>query len=244
MKLRDNTVFITGGGSGIGLALAEAFQAGGNQVIICGRNQRKLANAQRRVPALITMTCDVTDEDDVQRLVTRLSSQFPSLNILVNNAGVLYLGDFYGDENGLKKIENEIDTNFLAPVRLTKLLLSQLARQPEAAILNVSSGIAYVPMAGAAVYSATKAAVHAWSRALRYQLAGTSVRVFELLPPTVDTAMTREMGGPKITPEELAKDTLAHMAKDKTEIRVGQARALYAMSRIVPTLAERLLQDA
>jgi uncharacterized oxidoreductase len=98
-------------------------------------------------------------------------------------------------------------------------------------------------MAGAAVYSATKAAMHSWTRALRYQLQKTPVKVFELLPPTVDTAMTRDMDGEKITPEVLAKATLEHMEKDKTEIRVGQARALYFMSRIAPTMAERLLQN-
>jgi uncharacterized oxidoreductase len=243
MKLKENTIFITGGGSGIGLALAESFQIQGNQVIICGRNPAKLARAQRDVPGLITMSCDITDEDNVQRVVAHLESEFPTLNVLVNNAGVLYMDDFYRNANGLGKIENEIDTNFLGPVRLTGLLLPQLARQPEAAILNVSSGIAYVPMAGAAVYSATKAAMHSWTRALRYQLQKTPVKVFELLPPTVDTAMTRDMDGEKITPEVLAKATLEHMEKDKTEIRVGQARALYFMSRIAPTMAERLLQN-
>lgn len=244
MKLEKNTVFITGGGSGIGLALAKAFHVRGSQVIICGRSPAKLARAQHEVPDLITMTCDITKEDDVRQLVAHLGTHYPSLNILVNNAGVLYMDNFYGAKNGLSEIEREIDTNFLAPVRLTSLLIPQLARQPKAAILNVSSGIAYVPMAGAAVYSATKAAVHAWTRALRYQLADTPVSVFELLPPTVDTTMTKEMDGNKMTPQELAKATMEHLAKGKQEIRVGQARALYVMSRVVPTLAERLLQKA
>jgi uncharacterized oxidoreductase len=244
MNLTNNTIFITGGGSGIGLALAEAFLTLDNTVIICGRNPDKLAAAKAQFPALHTIRCDLTDETDVQRIVKQLKAQFSSLNILVNNAGMLHMYNFFQEANGLEKIEQEISTNLVAPLKLTKQLLPIMAQHPEAAIINVSSGLAYVPMAGAPVYGATKAALHSWTRSLRRQLAETSVKVFEVLPPTVDTEMTTELETTKISPQAMAAETVKSLKKDNFEIKVGQAKALYVMSRLIPTLAEKLLQKA
>lgn len=246
MNLTNNTIFITGGGSGIGLALAEALIAMGNTVIICGRNVDKLAAAQQRLPALHTVHCDLTDQADVERTVAWLHREFGKLNILINNAGILHMDGFYQrhhevNEADLVQIAQEIDTNLLAPMQLTKRLLPLLAEQSDAAVVNISSGLAYVPMASAPVYCATKAALHSWSRSLRHQLAATSVKVFEVLPPTVDTAMTGAMQTRKITPQAMAATTIKQMRRDVYEIRVGQSRALYVLSRIAPTFAERLL---
>ena len=244
MNLTNNTIFITGGGSGIGRALAEVFLALDNTVIICGRNPDKLAAAKAQFPDLHTIRCDLTDEADVQRTVQQLNTEFSDLNMLVNNAGMLHIYDFYRETNGLEKIEREISTNLTAPIQLTKRLLPILAQHPEAAIINVSSGLAYVPMTGAPVYCATKAALHSWTRSLRHQLAQTSVNVFEVLPPTVDTEMTSSMETTKISPQAMAAETIKNLKKDNFEIRVGQAKVLYVMSRLVPALAESILQKA
>ena len=244
MNLTNNTIFITGGGSGIGLALAEAFLALDNTIIICGRNPEKLAAAKAQFPTLHTIRCDLTKPADVQRTVEQLTSEFSSLNMLVNNAGMLHMYDFFQEVNGLEKIEREISTNLTAPLKLTKQLLPILAQHPEAAIINISSGLAYVPMADAPVYCATKAALHSWTRSLRHQLAQTPVKVFEVLPPTVDTDMTSGLETTKISPQIMAAQTVKHLKKDNYEIRVGQTKALYVMSRLVPTLAESILQKA
>ena len=244
MNVTDNTIFITGGGSGIGLALAKAFLDRQNRVIICGRNAKKLSAAKSRYPALHTIQCDIADDRQVEQTLTRLETEFNDLNMLVNNAGILHLYDFYTEANGLNKIEAEINTNFLAPVKLTKRFLPLLAGQTEAAIVNVSSGLAYAPMAGAPVYCATKAALHSWTKSLRYQLEGSSIKVFEVLPPTVDTEMVQDMDTGKISAEALAQTTLKNMARDQYEIRVGQAKALYMMSRLSPALAESILKKA
>ncbi|MDX1521838.1 MAG: SDR family NAD(P)-dependent oxidoreductase [Anaerolineae bacterium] len=244
MNVTNNTIFITGGGSGIGLALAEAFLSLNNTVIICGRNPKKLAAAKTQFPALHPIRCDLTDEADVRRTVEQLKTDFNDLNVLVNNAGMLHMYDFFRESNGLEKIEREISTNLTAPIQLTKRLLPVLAQNPEAAIINVSSGLAYVPMAGAAVYCATKAALHSWTRSLRHQLAQTPVKVFEVLPPTVDTEMTNGLETSKISPQTMAAETVKHLRKDTYEIRVGQTKALYVMSRLVPRLAESILQKA
>lgn len=244
MKTQGNTILITGGGSGIGLALAKAFATAENRVIICGRNPEKLASVKADMPSLQTIQCDITNDDDVVQLVSKVTANFGQLNMLVNNAGVLQMTNFADAGNQLQDIENEINTNFLAPVKLTRQLLPRLVKQPESAIINVSSGLAYVPMASAAVYCATKAAIHSWSRSLRHQLASTSIKVFEVLPPTVETAMTDTMETSKISPATLAHEVMASLRNDTTEIRIGQTRFLYLLSRLAPRIGEKILLKA
>lgn len=244
MKLSHNTIFITGGGSGIGLALAKAFLELDNTVIICGRNPDKLAQVKHHYPAIHTLPCDITLVGDVERALAILKADFHGLDVLVNNAGTLHPVDFERDDDGLQKIEAEIETNLTAPIKLTRLLLPLLRQKREAAIINVSSGLAYAPMASTAVYCATKAALHSWTRSLRYQLERTSVKVFELLPPTVATEMTRDFAVSKISPEMVARETMASLKRDNYEIRVGQTKALYVLSRLSPALAEGILRKA
>jgi short-subunit dehydrogenase involved in D-alanine esterification of teichoic acids len=241
MKLGNNTIFITGGSSGIGLALAKAFSALDNTVIVCGRNLEKLESVENSYP-IHTIQCDITKEDEVQQALGKIKTEFNGLNILVNNAGIQYNYDFYEDENALEKIEDEISINFLAQVKLTKLFLPILMKQPEAAIINVSSGLGIVPKESAPVYCATKAAVHIFSKSLRYQLEKTPVKVFEIIPSLVDTDMTKGRGKGKISPETLAKEVITNLEKDSYEIRVGKVKLLFLINRLMPSLAERILR--
>ena len=176
MNLTANTILITGGATGIGLALAEQLSKRGNSVIVCGRNEDALKKAQARVPALVTRFCDVTDAKSRQSMVGWLNTEHSKLNILLNNAGIQCHRDFNHD-GAIDKLEEEVAVNFTAPICLISELLPLLKKQPQAAILNVSSGLAFSPMADVPVYCATKAAVHSFTLSLRHQLKTTGVRV-------------------------------------------------------------------
>ena len=243
MKLTKNVVFITGGGSGVGLAIAKAFLDLQNTVIVCGRNLDKLESVKDKYPGIHTIQCDITKEDEVRQALEKIETEFKGLNILVNNAGIQYNYDFYGDETALEKIDDEINTNFLAQVKLTKLFLPILMKQPEAAVINVSSALGIVPKKSAPVYCATKAAIHSFSKSLRYQLEKTPVKVFEIIPSFVDTDMTRGRSKGKISPDALAKEVVKDLKKDNYEIRVGLVKILFLVNRVLPSLAERVIRN-
>jgi len=242
MQLSKNIIFITGGSSGIGLALAKVFLELRNTVIICGRNLEKLEVVKNKYPGIHTIQCDITKGDEVRLALEKTESDFNGLNILINNAGVQYNYDFHGDNNALKNIDDEININFLAQVKLTKLSLPFLMKQPESAIINVSSGLGIVPKESAPIYCATKAAMHIFSKSLRYQLEKTPVKVFEIIPPLVDTDMTRGRGKGKISPETLAEEVINSLKKNNYEIRVGKVKVLFLLNRFLPSLAEKILR--
>lgn len=193
MNLSNNTVLITGGSSGIGLAFAERFLAAGSNVIICGRREEKFRAAQEKLPQLHTRVCNVADEDERIALFEWAVHEFPNLNVLVNNAGVQRRVDLAHTEPW-HRTRQEIEINFEAPVHLSRLfiphLLKQTTRSP--AILNVTSGLAFAPLANVPVYCATKAALRSFTLSLRQQLSATPVKVIEIIPPAVDT----DLGGP------------------------------------------------
>jgi uncharacterized oxidoreductase len=244
MNLNNRTVFITGGGSGIGLALAEEFlKKSGISVIICGRNAEKLKEVQAKHRSVRTITCDVSLEQDIVRCVETLTKDAPTLDILINNAGIMNVMDFAQDDIPLERLENEVATNFLAPLKLTKLLLPTLQKQTNGAIVNVSSGVAYLPMPASPVYSATKAALHSFTKSLRYSLRQSNITVFEAIPPVVDTAMPMQLKGEgksakKMSAEETARLIIQGMENGTEEIRIGDNKLLYWASRFAPTLAE------
>lgn len=246
MRLTGHTVLVTGGSSGIGLALARAFRARGNGVLAAARRPERLAQAAREVPGLLTETCDVTREDDVRRLVAAAAERLGGISILVNNAGVQFNDDYAVDnpDTILPHVDQEIAVNLTALVKLTALAMPLLAREAEAAVVNVSSALALAPKQSAPVYCATKAAVRSFTKALRYQLEtrAPSVRVFEVLPPLVDTEMTRGRGGRKLSPEAVADAALRGMATDRWEIRLGLTRMLALVTRVHPPLAERMVR--
>ena len=242
MDLGQNTVFITGGGSGIGLALAKAFLNSQNTVIVCVRNAEKLEYVKKQCPPIHTIRCDVSNIDDVQQVLEKINSEFGGLNILVNNAGLQYRYDFVAEENASLKIDEEIDINFRAIVHLTKLFLPVLMKAPTAAIINASSFLGIVPKKSAPVYCATKAALHAFSKSLRYQMEKTPVKVFEILTPLVDTDMTkgRENDMSKMSPEALAKEVLLNIGKNNYEILPGRSKMVLLVNRLFPSIAERI----
>lgn len=244
MNIRGNTVLVTGGSAGIGLAMAKALVAAENTVIVCGRDQIRLRKAREVVPGIHTIQCDVTRDDELADLHNRVLSDFPRLNILINNAAMMHICDFVESAGGSEKIEEEVRTNLLAPMKLTNLFLPVLQQQATAAIVIVSSGLAYVPVANVAVYCATKAALHSFTRSLRYRLRKTTIKVFEVLPPLVDTDLARTLHMPKIHADQVAKELLRGLKRERYELRVGMVKLLHRMSQLAPTLAENMLNKA
>lgn len=242
MDISGNTILITGGASGIGLALARAFIDAGNEVLVCGRDEAKLRRAEDALPGCRAIRCDLTSEESLRALHAEVAERHPRLNVLVNNAGVQLHHRFLDEPPSMEAIDREITTNFTAHVKLTALLLPLLARQEEAAIVNITSALAFIPKESAPVYCATKAAMHAFSKSLRWQLAPTRVRVLEVIPPLVDTEMSRGREGGKVSPEYVADRVLRGMERDRQELRIGRVKLLFAVNRVLPSVAESMMR--
>lgn len=243
MKTTGQTIFITGGSAGIGLALAQALIARQNTVIICGRDREALAQLKLQNPAMHVIGCDVTKTDEVEHALEEIQRNFGRLDILINNAGIQYNYNFLEESDALQKADEEIDINFRAVVRLTKFCLPLLMKQPASAIINISSPLALVPKESAPLYSATKAAVKVFSQVLRYQLESTTVRVFTVYPPLVATAMTEGRGEKiKISPEEFASAMLEGLERDQYEMPIKKAKLLFLLYRLWPSLAHKLMR--
>jgi len=191
MKLSNRTVLVTGGTGGIGLGIAEAFLRSKSRVIVCGRDREKLSMVERKFPEITALPCDVGDARQRENLAGELLRRFPELDILVNNAGIQRYIDLKKGYDELKSGEDEIAINFVATVELTALFIDHLLTRPSAAIINVSSGLGFMPMVNTPIYSATKAAIHTYSLALRQQLKDTSIKVVEIVPPMVDTGLNK-----------------------------------------------------
>ncbi len=189
MKTTDNTILITGGGSGIGRGLAEAFHRLGNQVIIAGRGQKSLDETTSANPGMKSVALDVSNPKSIQSFAGQVTKDYPSLNVLINNAGIMRPENLLEASNDLSPAEKTVTTNLLGPIRLTAALLPSLRKQPRATIMTVSSGLAFVPFAMTPTYCATKAAIHSYTQSLRYQLKATNVDVIELIPPYVQTTL-------------------------------------------------------
>ena len=243
MKTRDNTILITGGATGIGFSLAETLVNAGNRVIICGRREGKLKEAKNKLPQILIRTCDVSDEKERKLLFNWVKDNFNDLNVIINNAGIQRAVNVKKGTQDLFAGENEIETNLVAPIHLSAYFIPLLLKKQEAAIINVSSGLGFVPIASMPVYCATKAAVHSFTQSLRYQLRDTSIKVFEIIPPMVDTELgkgTIEEGNQEfrgISPPEVAGATLTAMENNKYEIMVGEAKDLVMGSRTNPEKA-------
>lgn len=189
MKMTGNTILITGGGSGIGRALAEAFHARGNQVVIAGRRQSVLDEVIAANPGMAGFTVDMTDAKSIEAFAATVLAAHPGLNAVIHNAGIMQ-AETMTDPSFLKVAEDTIATNVLGPIRLTAALMPHLLAQKDAAVLTVSSGLSWVPKSANATYCATKAAIHSWTISLRHQLKDTGVEVIELVPPYVRTGLT------------------------------------------------------
>lgn len=190
MKLTSNTILITGGNGGIGRGLAEAFLARGNEVIVTGRDRSRLDAVVAANPGLHALELDVDNPEAIKAFAAKVTADFPALNVVINNAGIMRAEDVTDETTATA--EAIIAANFLGPIRVTTALLPHFLKQPDAAVLTVSSGLAFLPRAAFPTYCATKAAIHSWSISLRHQLAGSSVQVIELAPPYVQTTLTGE----------------------------------------------------
>jgi len=246
MNLKNNTIFITGGSSGIGRALAIKFNQLGNKVLVCGRNKKNLESLKKQHPEIDTIICDLSIEKNIKDLVKKLRN-YSELNILINNAGVLFIDNNIKSNKFLENSEKEIKTNLQAPILLTKLLLPQLLKN-NSAIINVSSVVAYAPIKSAPIYSATKSAIHSFTKTLRYQLSDTTIKVFEIVPPAVDTNMTKHMNKSnkfRVLPVNyFIKKVIKALKKDKKEIRIGLSIIIYYLNRIFPWFLDKILSNS
>jgi len=237
MEMSGNTVLITGGATGIGYAMAEAFLEAGNEVIICGRRKERLLEAQKKHPEFHVKICDVADEADLRALVDWTSTKFINLNILVNNAGVQRDIDFTKGVDEFLGGESEIKINLEAPIILSGLFIPHLTGKKAAAIINITSGLGFVPAARMPVYSATKAALHAFSMALRHQLSKVGIKVFEVVPPAVDTELNPEGRAKRgnfkagLTPRDFVASVMKSLKEDVFEIGYGMTEASIKASR-------------
>jgi uncharacterized oxidoreductase len=231
MKVTGNTILITGGASGIGLALAWRFYGKGNGVIICGRREDKLAEVKQKMPDVITRVCDVSNAGEREELIRWATSEFPDLNVLVNNAGIQRQIDLKQDEPW-RATESEITINLEAPIHFSQLIYPHLQGKPNATIANVTSGLSFVPLANVPVYCATKAALHSFTLSLRWQLRDTGVEVVEIIPPAVDTDLQAPgLHTFGVNVDEFADYVFDQLEAGKTEIAYGTALAGSQASR-------------
>ena len=227
-------MLITGGATGIGFALAEAFVQEGSEVILCGRRWSKLQQAKTTIPRAQIRKCDVSVESERRKLLRWITTSFPGLDMLVNNAGIQRQVDFTSAKIAKRTppSDDELAINLEAVIRLCALFVPKFIVEKRAAIVNISSGLAFVPIAEMPIYCATKAAIHSFTISLRHQLRDTSVRVFEAVPPTTDTELDASFAGDReeayrgISPQEVAGAIIDGLKDDKQEIVIGQAQGL------------------
>ena len=240
MKQSKQIVLITGGGSGIGLAIAQKFLANDNTVIITGRNLAKLEKVKQENPKIHFYQSDVTDDAEVRMLADDIQQKFDGLDVLINNAGIMNLVDTGNERNDLQKQMQEIEINYNSPIRVLHYFLPLLKKSKNAVLVNVSSGLAYVPFAQAPVYSGTKSALHFWTQAIRPQLEPHNIKVVELLPPVVDTPLAHgadiaeDDNLKPMPPEKLADIFWKDFISGKEEITPGISKQLKLMSRLAP----------
>ncbi len=235
MDVKDNTILITGGATGIGFALAEALSKIGNNVIICGRREDRLKEAQQKLPDIHIKKCDISKPDDQRMLYEWVKLEFRDLNMLINNAGIQRKIDFRKGIEDLMTSEDEINTNLKAQIYLSAYFIPILSTQKESAIVNVSSGLGFAPLAVFPVYCATKAAMHSFSMSLRHQLRETPIKVFEVIPPTVyDTELKGHMLEKtewSSSSVEVAEAVVKGLENNEYEIAIGASQNMRKGSR-------------
>lgn len=226
MKLNNNTIFITGGGSGIGRALAESLHKLGNQVIISGRRKTHLDEVTAANPGMKSVELDITSPASISGVSAMLISEFPELNVLINNAGIMLVDDLSVPVDETLLVST-INTNLLGPIRMTGALINHLKTRKDAVVINLSSVLGFVPMAMTGVYSTTKAAMHSYSMSLRYKLKDTSVTVLEIAPPWVQTDLLNSRNEPRAMPlQEFIADTMTILGTDAHEVLVDRAKPM------------------
>ncbi|MFD1771331.1 SDR family oxidoreductase [Sphingobacterium suaedae] len=243
MEISGNTILITGGTSGIGLELVRQFYGFDNHLIVVSGNQSNLRELNHQFPEIKTLRCDLSNDVSVHNLIETCLTEHPEINIIINNAGVQHNYFWTEEKDGFAKIENEIRINFTTPMKIIYGLLPLLTVRENSAVVNVSSGLAFAPKKMAPIYCATKSAIHIGSKALRYQLEASNVKVFEIIPPLVETPMTsgREKG--KISPKRLVDEFMANFKNNNFESNIGKTKLLRLIQRIAPKVADNILKN-
>ena len=222
MKLTDNTIFITGGTSGIGRAMAEKFHQLGNQVIISGRREALLQEVTAASPGMDYVVLDVTRADSIQAAAQRVLERYPTLNVVINNAGIMPFDNAAGELDDTQAV-TLLNTNILGPVRVSAAFIEHLKQQPDAVLINNSSVLAFLPLATNALYSATKAAIHSYTLSQRFLLRDTGVQVIEISPPWVDTDLIYKSGDPRAMPlDAFISETFEKLGTDTIEAIVDR----------------------
>lgn len=245
MKTSNNKILIIGGSAGIGFSIAQLLSAD-NKVVITGRNAARLQAAAVQLKNTTAIVGDISDAADVDRLVEQVYREHPDLNIVINNAGKAFAYDLAAAQAaGYDKAGQEILTNYLSIIRLNEKLLPLLRRQAQAAIVNVTSIVAFAPGARLATYAASKAALRSYTQSLRYTLRSTNIKVFELMPPLVDTEFSTEINGHLgIKPEVVAEDLVKALSEDRLEIRVAGTDDLYKVFLSSPEQALEIINSS
>jgi uncharacterized oxidoreductase len=237
MKLTGRTILITGGSAGIGLAFALKFVELGNEVIVTGRRQAVLDEVKAKYPKLHTIQSDVANPAQIAALAARVKADFPKLDVLMNNAGIMLHKNLKAPAADLAALMAEMNINVGGVIGMTSAFIDILTAN-KGTLINVSSALAFVPLPSAPIYSATKAAIHSYTQSLRFQLEETGVEVIELMPPGVKTDLTVDLpegdGVTLITTDELVKQSFAYFKAGALEIRPGQAKQLALMRRLAP----------
>ena len=250
MNIENNTILITGGSRGIGLEMAKQFANKNNKVIITGRDEQKLQQSAENLDNVTAIQSDVGNPDEIEKLYQRVVKDFPELNIIINNAGLMETINLKDNTRTAAELTKEIDVNLKGTIIMNNVFLPHLKQKNNAAIVNVSSGLAFVPHPIAPVYCATKAAIHSYTLSLRIQLKNTNIKVFELAPPLTGTEMLdafndEDIKGVPITPvEEMVTAFIKALSKDNYEIRIGIANQLKFMSRFFPNFILKQLSKS
>lgn len=242
MELKNSTILITGGTSGIGLEFVKQLSRKDANIIVTGRNLDRLNDLKKKHPKVQIFQSDVSKPQDIEKLFRNVTQQFPELSIIINNAGIMRNLNLLDSNLDLENITREIDTNLSGVIRMNHQFLPYLKAKESAAVVNISSGLAFLPFPLSPVYSATKSGIHAYSKVLRLQLKNTNVKVFEVAPPLTETTLmnaftddiNKESAGPAMRVEKMVGIAIDGIMKDKFEIKPGMSKALYYMGRIAP----------
>lgn len=242
MRLENKIIVITGGATGIGLAITRELLPH-NTVISIDRNPAKITALKAALPQVVSLKADVTRPSELDAALLHIERDFGSIDLLINNAGTGSQFDFTTMPEGelAELLEREMAVNYKAPILLTRKAMPLLSKAAEPVVVFVSSGLAYMPIAGFAGYCASKSAMHVFTMSLRHQLRASKIRIVEVLPPTVDTDFNKGINAPKMSPTAFARAFITQLAKGKTVINIGQSAALALFSRFLPGVAFRML---
>lgn len=240
MELTNNTILITGGSSGYGFELAKQLLEKGNKVIICGRAANKLEKAQTLLPDVHTFICDISEAEDRKALYQYLKQEHADLNVLINNAAEVYAYKFEFDNDVLQKMEREINTNYIAPMALSKSILPQLVKNENPMLVNINTGLTLSPKAKYPGYCASKAALHSVLQTIRMQMQGSRLKIVEVILPVVDTPFHKGNVPKKaISAQQAVNETIAGLEKGQVEIKVGMVKFMAKMARFAPKFVSK-----